>query len=187
MKVEETALDGVLLLTPRRFLDHRGSFLELWQRERYGAIGLPTAWAQDNLSTSRRGAIRGLHFQWPRPQGKLVTVLHGEVLDAIVDVRVGSPTFGQAFTVTLSAEDLRQLWLPRGIAHGFCALREGTVLGYKCDAPYDPATERTLRWNDPALGIRWPVDDPLLADRDAAGRLLAEFGEGELPRYPDRA
>lgn len=183
MKVEETALAGVLLLTPRRFPDDRGSFAELWEGERYRALGLPATWAQDNISVSRRGVIRGLHFQWPRAQGKLVTVLHGEVLDAMVDVRVGSPTFGQALTVTLSSRDLRQIWIPRGIAHGFCAVEEGTVLGYKCDGRYDPAAERTLRWDDPALGIRWPVDDPIVAAKDAAGRRLSEFHEDELPRF----
>ncbi len=187
MRVEETSLPGVLLLTPKRFADARGSFAETWEGERYGALGLPRHWAQDNLSVSRLGVLRGLHFQWPGAQGKLVTVHTGEVFDVMVDVRVGSPAFGRVLTVLLSSSDHRQLWIPRGIAHGFCALRDETVFGYKCDARYDPAAERTLRWNDPALAIPWPVQHPLLAEKDAAGRLLSEFGEDELPRYGEPA
>jgi dTDP-4-dehydrorhamnose 3,5-epimerase len=137
---------------------------------------------QDNFSRSARGVLRGLHIQNPRPQGKLVTVLRGAVLDVTVDVRVGSPTFGRHVKVELNDENRRQVWIPRGMAHGFIVLSESADFFYKCDDFYRPADESVVQWNDPALGIEWGVQSPTLSQRDRAGRSLAEL-RALLPRY----
>ena len=187
MNVERTSIPGVVIITPVMHMDARGSFRESWQRDRYAKIGLPAEWIQDNVSMSRRGVLRGLHYQYPQPQGKLVTVLRGEIIDVAVDVRVGSPTFGRFEAVTLSSTNGRQLWVPEGFAHGFLVLSEEALVHYKVSQAYDPGGDRTIAWNDPDIGIDWPTRNPLLSDKDRAGRRLADFSPAELPHYHDRA
>lgn len=179
MKVTETALPGVLVIEPKVFTDDRGFFVETYQAERYGAHGIPTQFVQDNLSRSSRGTLRGLHFQEPNAQGKLVQVVRGEVFDVVVDVRRGSPTFGQWIGVTLDDKTLKQMWIPPGFAHGMCVTSETADFWYKCTTPYAPASERSLRWNDPQIAIRWPIDKPLLSKKDAEAPSL-----GEAPVLP---
>lgn len=183
MKVEPTSLPGVLVITPVVHSDARGSFRESWQRQRYADAGLPTDWVQDNVSRSRRGVLRGLHFQHPRPQGKLVTVLRGEILDVAVDVRAGSPTFGRFVAAELSSDNGRQLWIPEGFAHGFAVLSDEALVHYKVSQPYEPDGDRTIAWNDPDIRIEWPITEPILSAKDAAARRLADFAPDELPRY----
>jgi dTDP-4-dehydrorhamnose 3,5-epimerase len=173
----------VLILEPKVFGDERGFFLETWNQARYAEAGLPLTFVQDNLSLSRRGVLRGLHFQNPNAQGKLVYVLQGEVFDVAVDIRLGSPTFGQVETVLLSAENKRQLFIPAGFAHGFCVTSETALFAYKCTELYDPKSEGSILWNDPALGIDWPVDSPELSAKDRAAMTLAEFPRERLPVY----
>jgi dTDP-4-dehydrorhamnose 3,5-epimerase len=182
MKVIETAIAGVLILEPKVFGDSRGFFTELYQANRYADSGIPSAFVQDNLSRSARDVLRGLHVQNPRPQGKLVTVLKGAVLDVAVDVRVGSPSFGQHVKVELSEENHRQLWIPRGLAHGFLVLSESADFFYKCDDVYSPADELVVKWDDPALGIDWGAASPQVSARDRDGRLLADVA-ALLPRF----
>ena len=184
MKVEKTVLPEVVLLTRDIWRDMRGEFSESWQRDRYHDAGLPKDWAQDNVSHSTRHVLRGLHFQWPRPQGKLVSVLSGSVLDVAVDVRRDSPTFGQSVTVELSAERGSQLYVPEGFAHGFSVLSREAVVHYKCTDFYVPVSERTLLWNDPRLGICWPSGVPVLSSKDEAGLPLGDFAANELPAIP---
>ncbi|MDB4968037.1 MAG: rfbC [Myxococcales bacterium] len=174
MKVIETALPGVLVIEPRVFSDDRGFFLETFSASRYAALGIPTQFAQDNLSRSVRGTLRGLHFQEPDAQGKLVQVTRGTVLDVAVDVRRGSPTFGKWVGVELSGETPRQMWIPHGFAHGFCVTSESADFWYKCTTPYAPHSERSISWNDPQIGIVWPVDKPLLSNKDAEAPSLAD-------------
>ncbi|MCU1280274.1 MAG: dTDP-4-dehydrorhamnose 3,5-epimerase [bacterium] len=181
MKITETELPGVLLIEPRVFSDDRGFFLEIFQAERYPAHGVPAHFAQDNMSRSVRGTLRGLHFQEPNGQGKLVQVMRGEVFDVVVDVRRHSPTFGKPITVELSGDVPKQLWIPPGFAHGFCVTSETADFWYKCTRPYMPECERSIRWDDPALGIVWPVERPLLSKKDAAAPTLAEAPA--LPSY----
>ena len=183
MRVERTSLAGVVIITPVIHSDARGSFRECWQRERYAEAGLPTEWAQDNASISQQRVLRGLHFQFPRPQGKLVTVLRGEILDVAVDIRSGSPTFGRSVAAALSSDNGRQLWIPEGFAHGFVVLSDEAIVHYKVTRPYEPEGDRTIAWNDPGLGIQWPVTDPILSAKDATARPLAAFAPEELPRY----
>ena len=174
MEVIPTALPEVLLLEPRVFGDPRGFFKEIWQAARYARFGVPDRFVQDNISRSVKGTLRGLHFQEPKAQGKLVMALSGSVFDVAVDLRCGSPRFGQWVGVVLSDGDHRQLWIPPGFAHGFCVLSESADFLYKCTDYYDPICEHGVRWNDPAIGIDWPVDAPILSDRDAAAPLLAD-------------
>lgn len=181
MEVIESSLSGVLIIVPKRFGDHRGFFVETFQLERYASIGINKPFVQDNLSRSSRGVLRGLHLQYPNSQSKLVTALRGRVLDVIVDVRRGSPTFGQSITIELSEENGRQVFVPRGFAHGFVVLSETADFFYKCDNLYSPPDEIVIRWNDPALAIDWQTVDPKVSARDAAAPLLAEAGN--LPRY----
>ena len=185
MKVEPTALPGVLLVTPVVRGDGRGSFHESWQLERYAGSGMPDRWVQDNVSHSVRGVLRGLHFQHPDDQGKLVSVLAGEVLDVAVDVRRGSGHFGHAVRVSLSRANGRQLYVPAGFAHGFVVVSDMATVHYKCTEYYRPASERILLWNDPALALEWPITEPILSPKDAAGRRLHEFGPDELPVFRD--
>jgi dTDP-4-dehydrorhamnose 3,5-epimerase len=182
MNVLETSIPGVLILEPKVLGDARGFFVELYQSDRYSASGIRSRFVQDNLSRSAAGVLRGLHFQNPKPQGKLVTVLNGAILDVAVDVRVGSPTFGKHVAIELNSENRQQLWLPRGMAHGFVVLSETADFFYKCDEFYSPHDELVLRWNDPALGIDWGWASPTLSARDEAGRTLAEL-DGVLPLY----
>lgn len=183
MNVVSTELPGVIVLEPKVFGDSRGTFMETWQRKRYADLGMPTDWVQDNVSRSARGVMRGLHYQLPQPQGKLVHVLDGEVLDVAVDIRVGSPSFGRAVVVALSAENRRQIYVPAGFAHGFLVTGDRATVAYKCTDYYRPEFERGVRWNDPRLGIEWPVTDAVLSSKDAALPLLADVPEELLPRY----
>lgn len=166
MNVRETKLPGVLLIEPKVWTDPRGYFVELWQAERYGALSMPREFKQDNLSFSRKGVLRGLHFQNPSAQGKLVFPLQGEIWDAVVDVRRGSRTFRQWFGVRLAAEAKQQIWVPPGFAHGFVVLSETALVVYKCTEPYDAKAEWGVAWNDPDLAIEWPVQVPVLSDKD---------------------
>jgi dTDP-4-dehydrorhamnose 3,5-epimerase len=172
MKILETALPGVLLVELRVFRDDRGFFVETFQAERYTAAGIATTFAQDNFSHSARGTLRGLHFQEPNAQGKLVQVTRGTVFDVVVDVRRRSPTFARWFGVELSGDTPRQLWIPPGFAHGFCVTSESADFWYKCTTQYAPASERSIRWDDPRIGIDWPVAQPLLSQKDADAPLL---------------
>jgi dTDP-4-dehydrorhamnose 3,5-epimerase len=181
MRAIKTELDGVLVLEPKLFGDARGFFLETYQSARYAEHGITGPFLQDNLSRSSRGVIRGLHLQNPNPQGKLVTVLRGRVLDVVVDVRRGSPRFGSHVAVELSEDNRRQLWVPRGFAHGFSVLSETADFFYKCDAYYSQRDEIAVRWNDPAIGIDWKVGEASLSAKDAAAPLLAEVKS--LPGY----
>ncbi|MEJ5239504.1 MAG: dTDP-4-dehydrorhamnose 3,5-epimerase, partial [Limisphaera sp.] len=167
-------------IEPRVYGDARGYFLETWNERRYREAGIPGPFVQDNLSFSRRGAVRGLHFQNPSAQAKLVYVLEGEVFDVAVDLRRRSPTFGRWFGVRLSAENKRQLYIPVGFAHGFAVLSETALFAYKCTEFYAPEHEVTLLWNDPDLGIPWPVDQPVLSDKDQRGRRLRDLPPEKL-------
>jgi dTDP-4-dehydrorhamnose 3,5-epimerase len=170
VKVETTALPGVLVIEPVVHRDARGFFLETWRSERYADAGLPPTFVQDNHSRSARGTLRGLHYQVEVVQGKLVRCSMGEVYDVAVDLRRGSPAYGRWVGVTLSDRDHRQLWIPPGCAHGFYVTSEHADVVYKCTAPYAPAHERVIRWDDPDLAIGWPLQGaPLVSPRDAAG------------------
>jgi dTDP-4-dehydrorhamnose 3,5-epimerase len=182
MNIIETAIPGVLIVEPKLFGDARGFFQELYHHIRYTERGIPVPFVQDNLSRSTRSVLRGLHLQNPRPQGKLVTVLRGAVFDVAVDVRWGSPTFGQHVGVELNDDNRRQFWVPRGFAHGFIVRSESADFFYKCDASYSPADEIVLAWNDPQLGIDWGCGAPTLSARDREGRPLSELTD-RLPRY----
>jgi len=181
MNVVVTDLPEVLILEPKLFGDQRGFFLETYQIRRYADAGIERAFIQDNMSRSAQGVLRGLHLQNPNTQGKLVTVLRGKVLDVAVDVRVGSPNFGRHVAVELSEDNRRQLWVPRGFAHGFLVLSETADFFYKCDDLYSPKDELSIRWNDPAIGIKWGVESPSLSAKDAEAPLLSEAKS--LPVY----
>jgi dTDP-4-dehydrorhamnose 3,5-epimerase len=173
--IEKTPLEGVLLIQPRRFEDDRGYFYESYNRDRYGGLGLDIDFVQDNVSLSRRGVLRGLHFQHPTAQSKLVSVLAGEVYDVVVDIRPDSPTFGRSFGTVLSERSGRQMFIPEGFAHGFVALSEQAVFAYKCSRYYHPEDEYTIRWDDGELAIEWPVAEPLVSPKDADGRSFGEI------------
>jgi dTDP-4-dehydrorhamnose 3,5-epimerase len=183
MKVIDTALAGVRLIEPAVFEDARGAFFESYQARNYAEAGIDCAFVQDNVSISSRNVLRGLHIQHPRGQDKLVQVLDGAVFDVAVDVRAGSPGFGRWVGETLSAENRRQLFIPKGFAHGFCVLSERAVFSYKCSDFYAPGNEVTILWDDPDIGIEWPVADVILSDKDRQGKSLAELADGSLPRY----
>lgn len=174
MRVIATELPGVLIVEPQVFADRRGFFLESYNQQRYAEHGIDVAFVQDNHSRSARGTLRGLHYQAPPGQAKLVRVVAGEVFDVAVDIRRGSPTYGRWVGVTLSAENHRQLYVPTGFAHGFCVVSESADFLYKVTSYYAPAEERGIAWDDPALGIEWPVQDPILSDRDRHHPPLAE-------------
>ncbi len=176
--VEATPIAGLAVITPFCHRDERGWFVEVYNRDRYEEVlGGRHEFMQDNVSVSRRGVLRGLHYQLPpSPQGKLVRVSTGEVFDVAVDIRRSSPTFGQWYGSILSAANLRQLWIPEGFAHGYIALTDEAELVYKTTGHYDLAAERSIKWDDPAIGITWPIngEDPLVSPRDAAAPLLAD-------------
>lgn len=183
MKVIETNLPGCVIVEPAVFGDDRGFFFETWNADRYGQLGLPDKFVQSNVSSSARGVLRGLHYQWPNPQGKLVSVLEGEVYDVAVDIRRGSPTFGRWAAVILSAENKRQFWIPEGFAHGFAVLSERAIFSYLCTAQYDNAADAGVRWNDAAIGIDWPINAPLLSEKDGKAPFLADVSKERLPIY----
>lgn len=175
MKIIQTALPGVLIVEPRVFGDARGFFMESWNAEAFSAAGIDVGFVQDNHSRSQKGVLRGLHFQNPGPQGKLVRVTRGAVFDVAVDLRWSSPHFGQWVGVELSETNQRMLWVPEGFAHGFLTLQDNTDFLYKCTAAYAPQSEHTLAWDDPAVGIDWPLSgmEPLISSKDAGGLSLA--------------
>ncbi|WP_022836532.1 dTDP-4-dehydrorhamnose 3,5-epimerase [Salisaeta longa] len=175
MTVTELSLSGVLLIEPDVYRDGRGYFMETWNRQTYAEHGLDVDFVQDNLSFSKHGVLRGLHFQNPYPQGKLVSVLRGEVFDVAVDLRANSDTFGSWEGVTLSANNGRQLYVPEGFAHGFVVTSADALFHYKCTNAYHPEAEGIVRWDDPEIDITWPVSDPVLSDRDAAAPRLREI------------
>ena len=175
MKVIKTRLPGALILEPRIFKDERGSFFESWSEARYRELGVDGPFVQDNVSVSRKGVLRGLHYQDPRAQGKLVSVLSGRVFDVAVDVRRESNHFGQWVGVKLSSDNRRQFYVPPGFAHGFLVLSDSAIFTYKCTEYYSPSHERSLRWNDPEIGIKWPTAAPLLSAKDRAAPLLQDI------------
>ena len=184
MKIEQTPLSGVLVVHPDVFGDHRGYFQESWNQRKYAELGLEVDFVQDNLSFSKRGILRGLHFQNPRPQGKLVQALQGEVFDVAVDIRKGSPTFGQWFGMVLSVENHLQMYVPEGFAHGFCVLSETALFAYKCTEFYNPQSEHSLRFDDPDIGIEWPLDEiPSLSAKDKDAKQLNDFPQDLLPVF----
>jgi dTDP-4-dehydrorhamnose 3,5-epimerase len=182
MKVTATELPGVLVIEPAVFADERGFFKETYSGIRYPESGVSGTFVQDNVSRSARGVLRGLHFQHPHGQGKLVTVLEGEVFDVAVDVREGSPTFGRWVGERLSAENHRQLWIPPGFAHGFLTLSESALFAYKCTDYYHPETERTIRWDDPDVAVAWPDVDVVQSPRDASAPFLRDMPPERLPK-----
>jgi dTDP-4-dehydrorhamnose 3,5-epimerase len=181
MRVEETGLPGVLVLVPDVHEDERGHFLETYRADRCAEAGLPGTFPQDNLSFSRAAVLRGLHLQWPRAQGKLIHVLEGEVFDVAVDLRRDSPAFGRWEGHLLSARNRRQIWIPPGFAHGFVVTAPQALLSYKCTDVYLRECELAVRWDDPDLGIDWPVAEPVLSPRDAAAPLLRDIPPDRLP------
>ena len=183
MKVIETSLPGCVVIEPAVFGDARGVFFETWNAERFAVHGLPTKFVQSNVSTSVKGVLRGLHYQWPRPQGKLVSVLEGEVHDVAVDIRRGSPTFGKWEAVVLSAENKRQFWIPEGFAHGFAVLSEHAVFNYLCTDVYVKEADAGVRWNDADIAVDWPISAPTLSAKDESAPFLAEIAEERLPVY----
>ncbi len=183
MKVTPTALPEVLLVEPRVFGDARGYFFESYSARRYAEAGITATFVQDNVSRSRRGVLRGLHYQHPHGQGKLVGVLEGAVFDVAVDVRRGSPTFGRWVGECLSAENKRQLYLPPGFAHGFLVTSEDALFAYKCTDYYHPETERSIRWDDPRIGIEWPIEGPVVSVKDHVAVTLDAMPAESLPTF----
>jgi dTDP-4-dehydrorhamnose 3,5-epimerase len=183
VQVTRTAIPEVCVVDPRVFGDERGFFLETWSSERYTRAGLPAIFVQDNLSRSARGVLRGLHLQHPAGQGKLVYALEGEVFDVAVDVRVGSPTFRRWVGYTLSGQNKRQLYIPAGFAHGFCVTSASALFAYKCTELYRPEHELGILWDDPDIGITWPIEEPVLSGKDRVYPRLADVPESRLPTY----
>lgn len=183
MKVEPARIPGLLIIEPTVFGDARGFFMESYSRERYAEAGLPRDFVQDNVSLSGRGILRGLHLQHPNDQGKLCQVIDGEVFDVAVDLRVGSPTFGSWEAVTLSSDNKRQFYIPPGFAHGFCVLSERALFFYKCTDFYSQPNELGLAWDDPDIGIEWPIEAPQLSGKDAKNPRLKDIPPGLLPSY----
>ncbi|HBP01858.1 MAG TPA: dTDP-4-dehydrorhamnose 3,5-epimerase [Stenotrophomonas sp.] len=183
MKIVETSLAGCRVIEPAVFGDSRGFFFETWNAERFQDQGLPGSFVQSNVSSSARGVLRGLHYQWPRPQGKLVSVLEGEVYDVAVDIRRGSPTFGQWEAVVLSAENRKQFWIPEGFAHGFAVLSERALFSYLCTDVYVREADAGIRWNDADIAVDWPISAPTLSAKDETAPFLKDIAEDRLPVY----
>ncbi len=183
MQIVDTALSEVKLIKPKIFGDHRGFFLETYQKERYITAGIQAEFVQDNLSRSQYGVLRGLHLQNPQAQGKLVSVVVGEVFDVAVDVRINSPTFGQWVGYPLTEENKHQLWIPAGFAHGFVVTSPDAIFSYKVDEFYAPQHEISILWNDPDIGIQWPVKDPKLSSKDADAKPLKDIDPDFLMRF----
>lgn len=179
MKITAAPLDGILIIEPRLFSDERGFFYESHQHSRYLEAGVPQM-VQDNISRSRRGTLRGLHYQLPSAQGKLVWVIRGKVWDVMVDIRRSSPTYKKWFAMTLSDETLTQIYIPPGFAHGFCTLSDEADFCYKCTDYYTPANEQGIIWNDPEINIPWPVENPVLSPKDKLYPSLNEIEHAKL-------
>ena len=180
MNIIRCDLQGLLIIEPKVFGDARGFFMETWNRRRYAEAGIEVGFVQDNISVSRRGALRGLHFQNPNAQGKLVSVLQGEVFDVAVDLRQTSPTFGRWHGLPLSSDNKRQFFVPPGFAHGFAVLSDTAMFHYKCTDLYSPNDEMTIRWDDPEIGIKWPVENPTLSAKDLNGLRLRDVPKTRL-------
>jgi dTDP-4-dehydrorhamnose 3,5-epimerase len=183
LQKRETSLPGVWVLQPSIFRDPRGFFMETYHQVKLAGLGIAEQFVQDNHSYSRKGTLRGLHYQLRQPQAKLCRVIEGEALDVAVDIRVGSPHFGQWTSVVLSADEGNQIYVPAGFAHGFLALTDKVQLLYKCSAFYDPADERGIAWNDPELAIQWGIAEPLISAKDAANPTLAAAPRELLPQF----
>lgn len=181
MKITPTALEDVLIIEPQVFEDPRGFFLETYHQDRYNASGIRPIFVQDNLSYSVRGTLRGLHFQKQRPQAKLIQVIIGEIFDVAVDLRPGSATFGKWAGIHLSDKVHRQLFIPEGFAHGFCVISETAHFLYKCSSFYAPDDEGGVRWSDPDIGIQWPVDHPIISEKDRRLPFLSAVSSAQLP------
>jgi dTDP-4-dehydrorhamnose 3,5-epimerase len=185
MKVIQTSLPGAIVIEPQVFGDARGFFYESYNQAKYTDAGVTSKFVQSNVSRSSKGVLRGLHYQWPNPQGKLVSVLEGEVYDVAVDIRRGSPTFGQWAGVMLSADNHRHFWIPEGFAHGFCVVSDYATFSYQCTALYDAKADAGVRWNDAALGIDWPISAPQLSEKDLKAPLLADVPAEKLPVFAE--
>ena len=181
MNILNTSLDGVLILEPMVFDDDRGYFMELYHKSKFEDLGIPTNFKQDNLSFSRKGALRGLHFQNPNGQVKLVQVIEGEVFDVVVDIRRSSPSFGKWYGIYLSDKNKRQLFIPKGFAHGFCVVSDVALFLYKCSELYAPECEGGILWADPDLGIEWPMKYPIMSQKDAVYPRLRDIPVDRLP------
>lgn len=185
MRVSETKIPGVLIFEPAVFSDDRGLFLETWSRQRYHDAGVAASFVQDNVSVSQKGTLRGLHFQHPHGQGKLIQVLSGEVMDVAVDIRLGSETFAQSVSTILSESNHKQMYIPPGFAHGFCVISDTAIFSYKCTDYYNASAEGGIIWNDPDLDIDWPIDSPVLSPKDDAYPRLKDIPHESLPRYEE--
>jgi dTDP-4-dehydrorhamnose 3,5-epimerase len=183
MKAKTAAFQKVLVVEPDAFPDKRGYFMETYHQEKYQQLGITKDFVQDNLSYSGRGTLRGLHYQHPHGQAKLVQVIRGEIVDAVVEIRWGSPTFGKWMAVNLSDENKRQLYVPEGFAHGFCVLSDTALVYYKCNDFYAPDSEGGILWCDPSVGINWPISDPLLSDKARTYPCLNDVRISRLPIY----
>ena len=183
MKIKKTPLEGLLIIEPRIFGDDRGFFTETHHRQRYRACGIDRNFVQDNLSFSVKGTLRGLHFQIKKPQAKLVQALTGEIFDMAADLRPASATYGKWFGIQLSEKNQYQLFIPEGLAHGFCVLSDDAIFVYKCSDYYSPKTEHGLAWDDPDIGIQWPIKNPLLSEKDGQYPRLSEMDEKNLPAF----
>ena len=183
MRIVETALPGCVVIEPAVHGDARGFFYESWNARAFAEAGLDFSFVQTNVSRSARGVLRGLHYQWPNPQGKLVSVIEGEVYDVAVDIRTGSPTFGHWAAAILSAENKRHFWVPEGFAHGFAVLSENATFFYQCTALYDRAADAGIRWNDGRIAVDWPISQPQLSEKDQKTPFLDEIAREKLPAY----
>jgi len=186
MKITETDLAGVLIIEPQVFKDTRGFFFEAFHGQRYAEHGINVNFVQDNFSRSTQGVLRGLHYQLTHQQGKLVWITRGKIFDVVVDVRRGSPTFGKSLITHLSEDQPRQIYIPPGLAHGFCVLSEQADFCYKCSDYHHPGAERGIIWNDPSLQIPWPVTNPVLSSKDQLFMGLQDINPEELPRYESK-
>ena len=183
MKIIETDLPGCVVIEPAVHGDARGFFYESYNKAKWQEAGIDADFVQSNVSRSARGVLRGLHYQWPRPQGKLVSVLEGEVYDVAVDIRRGSPTFGQWAAVVLSAENKKQFWIPEGFAHGFAVLSERAIFSYLCTEVYLKDFDAGVRWNDADIAVDWPISAPTLSAKDESAPFLRDIAEDRLPVY----
>jgi len=183
MKVIETQIPGVVVIEPQVHGDARGFFYESYNAQMYKKAGLDLRFVQNNVSRSAHGVLRGLHYQWPNPQGKLVSVLEGEVYDVAVDIRAGSPTFGRWAAAILSAHNKRHFWIPEGFAHGFAVLSDFATFAYQCTALYDRAADAGIRWNDGDVGVDWPISAPQLSEKDERAPFLRDVPPDKLPQY----
>ena len=181
--VQTTALPGVILLKPKRYGDARGYFLETYHQRKYRDLGITSEFVQDNLSSSAHGVLRGLHYQIRHQQAKLVQCVQGCVFDVAIDIRIGSPSFGKWFGVELSDQNGLQMFVPTGFAHGFCVLSDAATFHYKCSDFYHPNAEGGILWSDPALGIQWPLEKPILSDKDGRYPCLDQISKEQLPKF----